>query len=111
MEAKGAQANFPIFFRLTQIRCRMFWSTEANVLCNNLSNAMTYELIGRDGEPWEPSRSSLDTLGPMALEDPGPRVTSPRVVLLGTPMPAPCITKSRSKPRCCQLVGGRHHPP
>jgi hypothetical protein len=42
--------------------------------------------------------SSLDTLGPVDLEDPGAGAASPGAALLGTPMPAPRITKSCSEP-------------
>jgi hypothetical protein len=60
--------DFPLFFRLTQIGCRMFWSTETSVSCNNLSTMTTHEhansasslthlqLIGGGRKPEEPGK-------------------------------------------------------
>jgi hypothetical protein len=33
---------FPLFFKLTRIGCRMFWSTETSVSCNNLFMTATH---------------------------------------------------------------------
>jgi hypothetical protein len=108
-ETRGMRARFSSPFRLTQIRRRMFLSTEARVSCNNLSVAANCEhtasassptylqLIGRGGKWGEPSRYNLDTPGPVAPEDLRAGAMSPGAALLGTQAPVPRITKSHSK--------------
>jgi hypothetical protein len=88
----------------------MFQSTEASILCNNLSVVVTCEhgnstsspthlqLIGGGGNSVEPGRCSPDTPRLTTPDDPGPGAASPRVALSGTPMPVPRDTKSHSKP-------------
>jgi hypothetical protein len=71
--------TFPsLFFKLTQIGCRMFWSTEANVSRSNLSVMATYEhanfalsstclqSIGGGRQQGETGRSSPATPGLVA---------------------------------------------
>jgi hypothetical protein len=77
----------------------MFGSTEANVSCNNLSVAETYEhvnsrssptppLVDRQGQKARGSRSSSNTPGAVAPENPRVGAASPMAVLTGTPMSA-----------------------
>jgi hypothetical protein len=101
--------TFLSFFKLTRIRRRMFRPIEASVSCNNLSASATYkhanstlsftrlQLIGGGRKPRELRRSSPDTPSPVVPEDPGAEVALPEVVLLGTPVLVPRITKSRSE--------------
>jgi hypothetical protein len=35
--------DFHLFFRQTQIGCRMLWSTKTSISCNNLSAMSTHE--------------------------------------------------------------------
>jgi hypothetical protein len=72
---------FPTFFNLTQIGCRMFRPTKANVSHSNLSTMVTYQhrnftssstylqSIGGSQEPGKPCRSSPVAPGPATLED------------------------------------------
>jgi hypothetical protein len=98
---------FPSFLpKLTQIGCRIFRLTEASVSHSSLSAMMTYkhaysmwsstypQSIDEDTEPGGPDKSSLAIPGPMAPEDPGAGITSPRAVCLGIARPVPCTTKS-----------------
>jgi hypothetical protein len=48
-------------------------------------------------KPGDPSRYSLNTLEPVALEDLGVGATSPGATLQGTPAPMSCTTMSRIK--------------
>jgi hypothetical protein len=60
--------DFSLIFRLTRIGCRMFWSIETSVLCDNLSMEATREnadsasspthlqLIGGGGKPRETNK-------------------------------------------------------
>jgi hypothetical protein len=88
----------------------MFRLIEANAACNSLSTSMTcghmnivlsstrLQSISGGKKPGQPSRSNPDPPGPMAPEDPGAQVGSPGAVLSGSPMHAPRITQSQSKP-------------
>jgi hypothetical protein len=101
---------FLSFFKLTRIRHKIFLLTEANISCNNLSTVASYKhtsfelsstrLQSIDGRRklGEPDRSSLDTPGLTVPEGPGAGATSPGAAFPDTPMLAPCITKSHSKP-------------
>jgi hypothetical protein len=112
------QARYSLFFRLIRIECWMFLPTEANVSCSNLSAAATCEhmdyalspthlqSIGGGDKSGEPDRCSPDTPRLVALEDPGARVTSPRVALLRTSMSLPRLTKSHSKLLASSLSWG-----
>jgi hypothetical protein len=57
-EARGTHAKFSLFFRLSRIRHRKFQSTEASVLCNNLSTVVTCEHANSAS-----GRPSADTKG------------------------------------------------
>jgi hypothetical protein len=84
-------------FKLTRIRCRMLWWTEASISYSNLSALATCEhansgsspthlqLMGGGGKAREPGRYSLDAPKPVAPEDPGARAAKPRVILPETP--------------------------
>jgi hypothetical protein len=108
-EARGMRARFSSLFRLTLIKRRMFWLTEASMSCNHLSTVATDEhvdsassptrlqLLDGGGKLGDPGRYSPDTLGPTTLEDPGAVAASSGVTLLRTPASALCTPKSRSK--------------
>jgi hypothetical protein len=82
-EARCMHARFSLFFRLTQIGCRIFRPTEASISCNNLSTATTSEhadsasfptrlqSIGEGGKLGEPSGGSPDNPGLAVPENPG----------------------------------------
>jgi hypothetical protein len=111
-EARGAQVNVPIFF---QTNLNLIGD---NVLCNNLSVAVTCEhanfalsptrlqLIGGGGKLGEPGRSSPDTPMSATPKDLGAGYASSEAALLGTLMPVPCITKSHREPSVSSLGWG-----
>jgi hypothetical protein len=47
----ACEQDFPLFLRQTRIGCRMFWSTETNVSCNNLSVVVTHEHVDSASSP------------------------------------------------------------
>jgi hypothetical protein len=110
--------NFPSFFRLTRIGRWMLQSTEASVLCNNVSAVVTCEHVNSDSSPThlqsigrgqkagDPDRCSLDTHGHAVPKDPRAGAASHGVALPRTSMLVPRITKSHSKPRRHHLAGG-----
>jgi hypothetical protein len=75
--------------RLTRIKCRMFWWTEASISCSNLSAVATNEhadsvssptwlqLMGGCEELRELNKYSPDTPRPVPPEDPGAGAASP----------------------------------
>jgi hypothetical protein len=117
------EQDFASLVRLTQIGCKMFRWTEANISYSNLSVVVTCEhgdsassptrlqLMGGGRESGEPNKYSPDIPVPMALEDPRAGAASPRATLSGTPAPAPCTTKSCNKLPMLSPSRGRDLPP